>query len=811
MGRWASTLLLAFWLAPLLAHAQPPENAQNAPAAPPRTDKLPLLAEMPPRNTEQLLTDKPRDWIVLTTGSVLVVEPLAPRPDTINKIKEQIAQKEAERRRAPLAERGILTEEIERLGKLAVTLPDEPDSPEYTLPITRVQQIIHHEDHMIRALDTELREGRIPRALELLTLLQRNTPDWPGLVDAGQRILFADAQLRLQKGRAEEALVLLEELHARNSAWPQLGERLGDAVRVLCQEALARDDWRRVQFFVARLQTLQTGHPVAREFETELGRRAVERMRQADDASQRGDVAVAARLADEALVIQPRAVDLRAIHRRHADRYQILRVGVLSFPGEKRAYPVLDDADERELRLTRIPLFETLRVRDGTAYYRTRVFDEWEPFDLGRKMRFTLRPFRQPSELQGTVLTGDVTSRILGLLDPKDSQYDERLASFVESVRVISPREFEITFQRVPPRIEPLLAGLTLPLPEENNSDWSEVSEPGGFRLVESDAQLRRYVRRLPEPEGLPKFHVAEVLERRYESPDKALQGLAQGEISMLPDLPDWIIRRMTSDEEFLKRYFVQRFALPSTHLLQFHPGSEPLRVRELRASLAYAIDRDRLLRDRVLRDPLAQHGRLITTPFLSDSPANSVLVPQRRYDLTAAFAMGLAARKQLHDSIPPLRMIVARGEVPQAVAEDLARVWRQIGLTIEVIPFDGEPPPQWDILYRTLEMTDPVTQLWPFLTFSGRARIEELDAYPDWLQQELVQLDRTSDQARAVALLQKLHRQLADDVAFVPLWELDRFVVFRKNILGFPQRPLHPYDSLDQWTVEPWFPTELP
>jgi excisionase family DNA binding protein len=42
---------------------------------------------------------------------------------------------------------------------------------------------------------------------------------------------------------------------------------------------------------------------------------------------------------------------------------------------------------------------------------------------------------------------------------------------------------------------------------------------------------------------------------------------------------------------------------------------------------------------------------------------------------------------------------------------------WR-VRLEVDVVLAHEEPPENWDILYRTLQMTEPVVEMWPFLTF---------------------------------------------------------------------------------------------
>ena len=79
------------------------------------------------------------------------------------------------------------------------------------------------------------------------------------------------------------------------------------------------------------------------------------------------------------------------------------------------------------------------------------------------------------------------------------------------------------------------------------------------------------YRRVLPEADDFTEYHVAEIVERRYDSPEQAVQGLFRGEISLLPDLPTWAVSLVRNDQ----RFFVINYALPTTHVLQFNPHSE--------------------------------------------------------------------------------------------------------------------------------------------------------------------------------------------------------------------------------------------
>ena len=88
---------------------------------------------------------------------------------------------------------------------------------------------------------------------------------------------------------------------------------------------------------------------------------------------------------------------------------------------------------------------------------------------------------------------------------------------------------------------------------------------------------------------------------------------------------------------------------------------------------------------------------------------------------------------------------------------------------------------------------------------------VESLSHLPDWLSHLLIELDNAGDWDTANRILQRLHYQLWAEVQLIPLWEINDFMVIRKNINGLSTRPLHPYQNIERWIVEPWYPNELP
>lgn len=229
--------------------------------------------------------------------------------------------------------------------------------------------------------------------------------------------------------------------------------------------------------------------------------------------------------------------------------------------------------------------------------------------------------------------------------------------------------------------------------------------------------------------------------------------------------------------------------------------------------------------------------GRVVTAPWATNLSAYHNLVVPREADMSLAFALATAAKKSLGAEMRTLRMICEPEPLAEAAAKRLIDEWKRIDITVELVtsteasqaargqgadrlpaasgqdavaaPAVAAEQPAWDLVYRTTRMTEPMMELWPLLSLDKVARVQSIRYLPDWLRQGLIDLDRVADWATTVASLQELHRELAETVQFIPLWEIDDALVFRKTVRGIPEAPLHPYHDVEQWISEPWYSTE--
>lgn len=812
-GLLAGGLLLA-GLMPLIAQDGP--SSPNPPKQPENTDEdaLPKYEDLKVPTVKQLLLEPPKDWIRLKkTDEVIICEPVYPRPNTIEKLEKE---REKLSQNRPVGDKALEEWRKKRfdLNYLNVILPDAGDAPEFRLALEDIEEIIYHEELLLRRVDLLIKEGDQRKAFELLYQLERRLPNWPGIEDRKNYLLFMQAEGYREKKQFESALVFFEQLHQRKPDYPELKTRLGEVADVLVEDAVDAEDFRQARHYLGRLRRMEPDHTIVKKWRTELTNRASKVMDQAKAATAEGKHDVAATLAKEAISIWPDASNLRSDYITAWRRFQRLHAGVMQLAGQPTEFFLPTAADQREEYLTRTKLFSVSQSQ-GRPRYHSRYIEQWEPEDLGRRAVFHLRTGCFSWEARPPATATDIVNTFDQLLDPSHELYDERLASYLETITVKTPAELELKFSRVPLRTEALL---DFPLRRtefeakqyQGPADLADIYSER-FLPVERGKTFNRYRRAIPQSEESGQFYVAEVQEHQYESHEEAIRDLLRGKIDMIPRARIWHVDPLIKSNQF----FVLKQDLPRVHVLQFNPKSKALRNREFRRALVHSIDKKRILHENILQGADARHAKLVTAPYDRDSYAYNTLVEPREYNLVLSVALRLASQKALGGQIPELKMVCDPDPPIVAAAENMIANWKRVGIPVKLVNNTGQLVSQdseaWDIVYRTGMMAEPLTELWPFLTMQSRARIADLEHLPDWLRQELIALDTANDWKTAIDQLRRLHRLLQAEVQLIPLWQVDEYAVYRRHLEGFRQHPMYPYQDIDHWTVGAWIPPESP
>jgi len=719
--------------------------------------ELPKLSELQLPSADELLKaddeDKEFDWIVLVNLAeadrrVIVVNPVFPRPDTLVKLAEE--SKQVDNSKPPNAvEREKRIIRLKELQRVLVTLPGNFVN-EYALPVNQIDHILLFEDLMLKRVDERLQTGDIRKAYEILLRVENELPNWKSAVPRFEQLLLVESTQRAQAGDLYGSLALLGEVAGRNIDNPELRPRVEQIVSPLIDAALAKDDFRKVRYLIARVKSIIPDHELVGRSNDRLQRLAAEVIRQADQKSQQKQFAEAAELAWKSESIAPAVGNARVVFSQCVARHQVLRVAVEDYDGQKLVFPSPRESLDRLRELIEVPLFEPSSA-DELTYFRSSYFEIWDPTDLGREVVFSLRETRPYWQSQPVLTANDIADALGQRIDPGEPLFSPRLASFVREISVRSPSELRIRFARVPLSIESLLrfpatrraalassseagegrepseVSSTADSPVENGHATPDTVNPvvlsTRFTQVSSDQSGRRYVRRQPEPDGLDpsQYHLAEVRERRFADRDTLLQAVIRGEIDFLPHLLPWEVDAFKASDDF----DTKQYAIPMTHVIAFNPMSDRITSAQMRRALSFAVNREGILRSVVLRDESMRYGRPTSAAWHLGSYATNPKEQAPEFNLRLAFALRFAAERQLqlaelkrlleaakadvkknkgavieteqfmketkvdYIKLPRLRFVVEPDPTAVAAAERMMIYWQKIGFEIDLIRGD--------------------------------------------------------------------------------------------------------------------------
>ena len=816
--------------------------------------ELPRLSELPIPEADALLRadadDKEYDWVVLKATDeadrrVAVVNPIFPRPDTL--AKQDAEYKKLENSRPQNAkEREQRAARLKSLKRLIFTLPG--DLTEYAVPVEQVDQILYFEDLMLFRVDKLLEANDFRTAYELLLRVETEIPNWDKAIPRFERLLMVEAAQRAQSGEIYAALALLEEVFQRNNKNAELPDRMGAIVAPMIDAAISGEDFRKARYLIERIRKLYPQHPTVQTASDKLRQSSNTLLESAAADFSARRFSKSAELARRAELIWPTEGNSRAAYTQYFSRHQTLRVGINEFSGQG-VHPAPLEYRERLRELVEADLFEPSSA-DELTYFRSGFFEVWDPTDLGREVVFTLRETRPAWQSQPLFSAASIADAIGHRISEDSPLYNSRLASFVSEVSVRSPSQLRIRFSRVPLSIESLLrfpvTGNATPTPtaEPLPASITQPNTPGvvstRFRQTLATEQDSRWERTVPEPDGFDsgKYHVAEIHERRFVDRSNMIQAFIRGDIDCIPHLLPTEIESFKASP-----HQVVPYALPMTHVIVFNPLSERITNAQLRRALSFAVNRDGILRSTVLKDSDARHGRPTSAAWNLRSYATEPRQKPPAFNLRLAYALRFAAESQLkiaeltklteaaraeatknkinfdsedfrkktkvdYIKLPRLRFVVEPDPVSAAAAERIVTYWQKIGFEVDVIPGDkpGQPlaDSEWDLCYRQIRMEEPLFELWPVLTNDPTLDMKRLQLFPDWMRQELVGLDYAASFVDAQEKLFRIHNHIAAQAFLIPLWEVDDYAVFRKNVSGLPPKLMSTYHNVERWIIRP-------
>lgn len=673
---------------------------------------------------------------------------------------------------------------------LEVRLFDRPQQV-YAVAWADIQSVKLFEELLLEQAAALVQQARFDEAFRYYQVLESRFGNFPGVAAAVQEALFREADWWRQQGNFSQALALLFELHGRNPAFPGLQELLGSVAASQLAPLVESNRAEAAQNLLSEWSRRYPDDQRLVEWQQRLSERAQAALAQAQECAGREQWFEARTQAIRALTWQPDLAAARELLAQATAQYPTVGVGVVQSAGYVGPWPVPSWADRRIARLIARALCEPIAADAGSLRYASPLGDMKTESD---RLVFTLNPSLAWNDGQ-RVTAADLARGMM--LDQYGAApgwkwvftHAEATAENVLTLHLRSPHAAPHGFLDVPlvhqapagspPALQPGTAGL------------------GPFIWQSSEGELDRFVRNPAWPwpsDAGPR----EIVERRFGSIDSALQALRRGEVLLV----DRIRPRDAARLAQLDDVKAAAYALPSLHLLLFHPHRPHTQQELFRRALAHATSREAALAHLASGAP---EGAMVPLrnafPLGTPGAEETAIHP---YDPALAAALFAACQQGKERA----RLVLAHP--PTATAREacviLATQWALAGHGPDVqlleLPSSAkapQPPTEFDILY--LE--------WPGMdALAGGVQLCALEPLAQLggplLARAAAALAQSADAAAARRAVATIVRAMHARTLVIPLWQTTEYLAHHQSLSGLPETPVATYEGVENWRIAP-------
>ena len=760
---------------------------------------------------DDLLKSAPFDRITLTDNAVFEVEPVDPRPlPPIEKKKAGDAEVAPRRGRSDAFARKDNGE-----GEAQVVIHMIEGEPrDFKVKRSSIKDVEYFEDMLLLEADRLIKADEFARAFERLQVVKNRDPNWPGLEERVNRLLFEEGSASLG-GDNPRALVLLTDLRARKPDYPGLADPLVSSFATRIARALEVGDYLVGRRLIREVEALAPGHleaKAAREAYQARARDLVAQAAKADSSAKVDRLGEAAR-------VWPGLDGLEPAYRAAFRAEPTLAVAVADLADPVGPFPK-SQASARVARLVYLPLLASDDEEAGRGAVEGQLLAGLELFELGKGLRIRLKPGLGWSDGSRPVTAVDVARSLADRAVPASPGFSARWADLLDRVEVTGEDRLEVRLTRATMKPETWLLGPVGPAQAAADGWVSTVDRgrrpvgDGPYRWDASNDQTT--LLHAVEPATGPPASIRRVLEVRHPNQALAFEALIRGEVALMEHVSSEQLKELAGKPD---RYKVGRFATPSMHRIALDGRNPVLRNRRLRRALSMAINRRGLLEDVILRRPVDETNLVADGPFVKGSFVDAQGVEPLVYDPLLAKGLVAAAKKELGGNA--IRLTLEHPATPEAraacpkIAEGYALIGVELTLVerpeaeLELALRSGR---KFDLAYRASRPTQPLRDAGPMLLpgYDAPPSADALEsAASPRILQLLIQLDRAPETTSARALAIQVDRESRDELPVLPLWQLQDHYAWRADLRGPLEVADHLYQDIAKWEVEPWFPQD--
>jgi peptide/nickel transport system substrate-binding protein len=802
---------------------------------------MPQNAELVPvPGVSDLLRVAPFDRITLIDGTVLVVEPVSPRPlpviDPKDKDKDGKGRARAKKSTGPEEQNfvvgvlpgapkdvdpeGVAADEV----KLHLLQASPNEVRDFKIKRPNMTKIEYFEDLLLEECDRLVMAHDYGRAFECCLRVYLRNAGWPGLDDHVNHVLYSEGSRALLDGDAERGLRLLRELLGRKRDYPGLLDQIGAAYTKRIERALKLGLYAQGRRVLHELAELAPEHVLVREMRAlyiTKAQRVIQDTEQLHGPERLDGLTLA-------LEIWPELPGVELLYEKAFAADTTLDVAVTDVPFPLGPWS-FSSADARISRL----LYRPILARDDDASRQGKVPGQLaaavESSDLGRRLLIRIRSGVFWSDGSRPVSAIDDARDLIDRTDPHSPRFEARWADLLDRVETTDESRVELRFNRAPLRtglwlmspmgpahgsIDGRVATTSQERPLVSNAAYHCFMASGErieLRLRDAQESTHARAQRAGGAPLTPMPRIRRIREVRLSAAESAVVALKRGAVSLIEHVPPDQVNDLTAPGE-LK---VGRYTNPLVHVIALDGRNPALRNRALRRALSYAIDRKVLLEDHVLKHRLTPEDTVADGPFPKGSYADAPAVKPLEAHPWLARMLVAAARKELGGL--PIKLKLEYPAIPevQRIVDRIIGSFRAAG--VEITPIEALPARleselrtgrRFDLAYRVLRTTEPVFDAGPLLC-PGYDAPPEANALASGasprIVQLLLQLERAAEWVTARGLALQIDRESRDELPVIPLWQLSDHYAWRDRLSGPSSTAAELYQGIETWEIKPW------
>lgn len=759
---YASAVVVVVAQPPAAADAEP--SKPDAPTASPSTD-----------TPASLFDQEPYDLLVLKDAK---------------KTQWKLVPLDLPRRRLPV--------DPDPASLLQVRLFESPEK-KYEVAWRDIAEVRLFEQLLLDEARRLMRERKYLEAYDFVVHFRRDQPHWAEVDEVEADLLRSEAEATLDGGDVERAvsrLVRLTELKDRNARTRELFAR---ASQQQFEAALKVERFAEARAVVERFLKSYPREAESTTLRNMLSEEADRRAATAEQALVDKRYEIAQAEARAAVLLDDTGGKRSEMFRRCAEARRIVHVGVVETVVAS-AHRAADTWAERRLADLRRPALLRPILSTGETPKLTYesptcklTADDRDP---------TLWHLRTE---EGAPLASDVAAALVEVPGAKS-----QLVPF--EIEPLDRRSLGLRLQRAHPQFEAMIA-------DRLRTATFSSAAPAPFDVVEESSAAGDAAQRASERLHLRRRvlrndgTVDEIVEHRFADETAAVRSLLAGRIDVVDRAAPWQVAELRGRKDVA----LKPYAAASVHLLLFDGKHPLLQDVQFRRAVAYAIDRESILRNHLRPEAGDLGSRLATGVFpvgrSASDPlgyANDLTAKARAYEPTQAYVLAALAKASLGKSpaaavLRPLKLLHPSTATATTACRRIAYYLSAAGIPVELQAVAADRSPtsagEADLVYAVVSSVEPASDA---LAWLGTSRLVNIES-PS-LQSSLAKLASAESPSAVRSVLFEIQRTINDEVLVVPLWQLSEYAIHRGRITVGGAKPsvFGLYQDVDAWQVSP-------